>query len=238
MKRKNKVIFSKKNNITSAGWSDYELLDSGNQRKLEQFGNRRLIRFEPEAVWKPSLPISEWTSADAEYVILKGKNSGDWNFLTEKDPSWSINLDNLSVELNIAKSRHIGIFPEQLENWRWIKEKINKSNRAISVLNIFAYTGISTLYAAKAGAAVTHVDASRKAIEIGKISCKLSGMSNKPIRWIVDDALKFIQRENRRGKKYDAVIMDPPKFGRGPKGEVWKFEKDISELLLSCSQVL
>ncbi|MCD6576768.1 MAG: class I SAM-dependent methyltransferase [Anaerolineaceae bacterium] len=225
-------------NFTISGWGDYELIDSGNKKKLERFGPIHLIRFEPRATWEPSLNKKFWKTASAEYTLLKGETTGTWTFRERPNPSWIINIDGLRVLLTISKSRHIGIFPEQFENWRWIQERINASNKKIDILNLFGYTGIATLLAARAGARVTHVDASRRAMEIGKNSASLSGLTNKPIRWIIDDVPKFIKREIRRGRKYDGIIMDPPKFGRGPKGEIWKFNKSVNHLLSQCSELL
>jgi len=225
-------------NLTSAGWADYELLDSGNKKKLERFGSYHLIRFEPEAIWKPSLKKSFWDSADAEFTLPKGDRTGSWTFRTKKNPSWSISINGLHIVLKISKSRHIGIFPEQLENWHWIEEKINASKKKINILNLFGYTGVASIFATRAGALVTHVDASRKAMEIGKESLSLSSLADKPIRWLVDDASEFIKRDIRRGRKYDGIIMDPPKFGRGPKGEVWKFERSVTNLLTLCGELI
>ena len=225
-------------NLTSTGWADYELLDSGNKKKLERFGSYRLIRFEPEAIWKPSIKKSIWDSAGAEFSLPKGESTGLWTFRNKKIPPWSISIDGLRVILEISKSRHIGIFPEQRENWRWIEEKINTSKKTTNILNLFGYTGIASIFAARAGAFVTHIDASRKALEIGKNSLSLSDLADKPIRWLVDDAYKFIKREIRRGRKYDGIIMDPPNFGRRPKGEVWKFERSVTNLLTLCGELL
>ena len=225
-------------NLITTGWADYELLDSGNKKKLERFGSYHLIRFEPEANWKPSLKKSIWDSADAEFTLPKGESTGLWTFRTKKKPLWSISIDGLRVILEISKSRHIGVFPEQWENWRWIEKKINTSKKKTNILNLFGYTGIASIFAARAGAFVTHVDASRKAMEIGKKSLSLSDLANKPIRWLVDDTYTFIKREIRRGRKYDGIIMDPPKFGRGPKGEVWKFERSVMNLLTLCRELI
>lgn len=238
MKNKNNKYNRENKNLTTTGWADYELLDSGNKEKLERFGSYYLNRFEPEAIWKPSLKKMVWDSADAVFTLSKGEKTGLWTFRTKKNPSWSISIDSLHVVLNISKSRHIGIFPEQIENWRWIEEKINTSNKKINILNLFGYTGIASLFAARAGAFVTHVDASRKAIKIGKESLSLSNLADKPVRWIVDDASKFIKREIRRGRKYDGIIMDPPKFGRGPKDEIWKFERSVTNLLTLCGEII
>ncbi len=238
MKNKNNKNNRDKKNLITTGWSDYELLDSGDKKKLERFGSYHLSRFEPEATWKPFFKKRVWDSTDAEFTLSKGKRTGSWIFHTKSNPSWSINVDGLQVVLNISKSRHIGIFPEQLENWRWIEKKINASKKNANILNLFGYTGIASLFAARAGAYVTHIDASNKAMEIGKNSFSLSDLAGKHVRWLVDDAFKFIKREIRRGRKYDGIIMDPPKFGRGPKGEIWDFNHSVTDLLALCGEIL
>jgi 23S rRNA (cytosine1962-C5)-methyltransferase len=238
MKKNQTKINQHRNDIHTIGWPDYELLDSGNKKKLERFGSHQLIRFEKEAVWEPSLSMKEWKAADAEFTISKGTNQGSWEFLNNTVHSWTIKVDALEVLLNISNSRHIGIFPEQLENWRWIERKISACGKQVKILNLFGYTGVATLYAARAGANVTHVDASRKSLEFGKNSLQASNLGQKPVRWLCDDVRKFIAREIRRGNKYDGIIMDPPKFGRGPKGEVWKFDTAALDLLKLCGNLL
>ena len=224
--------------LTTSGWKDYELLDSGNSRKLERFGPYKLIRFEPQALWKPALPLLQWQDASATFRIEKGASSGEWIFSKDIPRQWSIGLEDLSLQLNIQKSRHIGIFPEQYESWKWIEAKVKSAKRPIHLLNLFGYTGVASLFAAKAGAEVTHVDASRSAVKWARTNQGLSGLDKSPIRWIIDDALKFTERESRRGVRYDAIILDPPKFGRGPKGETWKFDESVQDLLQACKQVL
>ena len=224
--------------LTTTGWEDYELIDSGGFRKLERFGNHQLIRNEPAAEWHPALPQSRWDQANATFTLNKGQSNGIWHIKENTPRDWVIRYKNLSFNLFLAKSRHIGIFPEQHLQWDWVMNKIGKSARQLSVLNLFGYTGAATLAAVKSGALVTHVDASRSAVERAKGNYHSSGFSEQPIRWLIDDAHKFVQREIRRGKHYDAIIMDPPNFGRGPGGEVWKFEKMISVLLFSSIQIL
>jgi 23S rRNA (cytosine1962-C5)-methyltransferase len=224
--------------ISTSGWSDYELLDTGNKRKLERFGTLILDRFEPDANWTPSLDAEVWQSAHSKYYPDRTQNAGHWQAKLNKQEEWEINLDSLRVALNLSRSRHIGIFPEQLENWRWLQTKMSNFNKPPRILNLFAYTGISSLYCAHAGAEVTHVDASRSAIEIAKKSQTSSDLGSKTIRWIVDDAIKFTEREIRRGNYYDGVILDPPLFGRGPKGEIWKFEDDIERILALLKNLL
>ncbi len=222
----------------SSGWADYELLDSGNQEKLERFGSYRLIRFEPEAVWKPALNPDSWASADARFSLKKGQSQGKWSRQSAMPDEWPVRINSFRLNLFLKNSRHVGIFPEQYPNWEWMESTIKKSRRKLNVLNLFAYTGAATLFAAGAGAEVTHVEAARSSLSIARKNLEDSGLADRPVRWIVDDALKFVQREMRRGSRYDAIIMDPPKFGRGPGGEVWKFENSIDELVHNCAAIL
>lgn len=224
--------------LTSSGWDDYEILDSGNTQKLERFGPVKLTRFEPQAVWKPALPLSEWQNSDAIFRIEKGKQNGDWQFHHPVPKEWEIGLNGLTVQLRIHQSRHIGIFPEQLQSWLWIENLIHSAEGSPKILNLFGYTGIASLFAARAGAEVTHVDASRSSLKWAQQNQQLSGLTGLPIRWIVDDAFKFVEREERRGNHYDGIILDPPRFGRGPNGEVWKFDKTVSDLLHACRNIL
>lgn len=236
--KKKTVHETKEIAITTSGWKDYELLDSGKSRKLERFGKILLSRFEPQASWKTALPLSHWQQSEADFQITKGSNAGQWKTQSDFSREWQITYKNITFELRVQQSRHIGIFPEQCIGWDWITEKISSADHPIHVLNLFAYTGAATLFAARAGAQVTHVDASRSAVKWGQTNQKLNELDKLPIRWIVDDALKFAQREIRRGVKYDAIILDPPRFGRGPKGETWKFEKSIPDLLTACEDLL
>ena len=235
---KNPVSLIKTEDIITSGWMDYELLDSGAYKKLERFGKRLIVRTEPAAEWKPALSTAEWDRADAEFSIEKGKYQGVWTKRENLPLIWKVDFKGLQINLFISGSRHIGIFPEQHAQWDWIEQKVKKSGSALSILNLFGYTGVSTLAASRAGAIVTHVDASKSAVGWAKKNHEASGLSDHPLRWMVDDAFKFVQREIRRGKRYDAIIMDPPSFGRGPNGEVWKFDKAISALLTSCLQIL
>jgi 23S rRNA (cytosine1962-C5)-methyltransferase len=217
-------------------WKDSELLDSGDGMRLERFGMLTIARSEPRAWWRPQLPASEWEKAQARY---EREEKGEWEFHGSVAPHLDLQFENLTARLKMTRmSKHVGVFPEQARQWRWIQEKIAAADRPIKVLNLFAYTGISTLVAAAAGASVTHVDGSKVALTWANENAKLSGLQDKPIRWILDDALKFIKREVKRGHKYDAIIMDPPAFGRGPKGEVWKVEDSIREFLDSARQIL
>jgi 23S rRNA (cytosine1962-C5)-methyltransferase len=170
--------------------------------------------------------------------LEKGESQGNWIKHEHTPDEWAVRMDPLTINLYLKKSRHIGIFPEQLPNWQWIEHTIRQAQREIRVLNLFAYTGISTLFAALAGADVTHVESVKSSLVIAKKNLDDSGLSDRRVRWMADDAFKFVQRELRRGSQYDAIIMDPPKFGRGPGGEIWKFETGIQELLESCSALL
>jgi 23S rRNA (cytosine1962-C5)-methyltransferase len=224
--------------LPCAGWKDYQLLDSGNGAKLERFGPYRLLRPEAEAIWKPALPEKEWQSAQAIFHPSPEENGGHWETRQALPERWELNYNGLKFYIQLSASRHLGIFPEQNSGWDWIEHQITAANRPLRVLNLFGYTGLATLAAAHAGASVTHLDASKKVVSWASDNLKLSGLEDRQVRWMVDDALKFVQREARRGASYDGLILDPPKFGRGPKGEVWEFYKLIPELLAACRQVL
>jgi 23S rRNA (cytosine1962-C5)-methyltransferase len=224
--------------LAATDWQDYALLDSGNGQKLEKFGAYRLQRPEPEAVWQPALPQSEWRSVDALYKPSAEENGGHWEFRRKLSERWQMHYHDLSFWAQASSSRHLGVFPEQSCQWDWTDSVIRQSGRNPRVLNLFGYTGIASLAAARAGAQVTHLDASRKVITWAKENQQLSGLGTLPIRWILDDAVKFVQREQRRESRYDGIILDPPKFGRGPKGEVWEFYKLLPDLLSACRQIL
>jgi len=224
--------------LTSPEWKDYALLDSGNGLRLERYGSQTLIRPDPEAVWQPALPASTWDSAHAQFVPSPEENGGHWKRLRPGADRWQMEYKGLRFWVQLGASRHTGIFPEQAAQWDWAGEKIRTASRPLNVLNLFGYTGLASLAAAQAGARVTHLDASRKVVTWARENQALSGLQEKPLRWIVDDALKFIQREARRQAQYDGIILDPPKFGRGPKGEVWEFYKLLPELLSACAQTL
>jgi 23S rRNA (cytosine1962-C5)-methyltransferase len=224
--------------LTSNNWTDYALLDSGEGRKLERFGSHITIRPEVQAMWKPKAGPSEWARADAEFKPGPGENGGNWSVLRELPERWKMSYRNLRFWAMLSGSRHLGVFPEQAAHWDWISECIHKTDRPVRVLNLFGYTALASLAAAAAGAHVTHVDASRKAIAWGRENQILSGLEERPIRWLVDDAFKFVAREGRRSSRYDGLILDPPKFGRGPRGEVWEFFKLMPDLLGACRQLL
>lgn len=218
--------------LTAPNWSDYQLLDTGSGFRLEKFGKYILKRPDPQILWKPKLPKSEWDKADASFENDK------WIVKTKMPDKWLMEYQDLKFWVKLSPFKHTGIFPEQASQWNFIKEKITQSGRKISILNLFAYTGIASIACAKAGAKVTHLDASRPAIGWAKENQKASGLPENSIRWILDDALKFTQREIKRGIKYDGIILDPPIYGHGPEGEIWDFNKDFPKLLENCRQIL
>ena len=226
------------NLLTSPAWEDYQLLDSGNGRKLEQFGPYRLIRPEAEAVWSPKMKDDEWMKASAEFIPSAEENGGHWKVLKKLPESWKIHYRHLTFKAMLSNSKQLGIFPEQACQWDWVTERIRSCGCPMKVLNLFGYTGAISMACAAAGAKVTHLDASKKAVAWAKENQELSKVPLDRIRWILDDALKFVQREQRRGSFYEGVILDPPKFGRGPKGEVWEFYKGFPALLEACAGVL
>jgi 23S rRNA (cytosine1962-C5)-methyltransferase len=224
--------------ISSPDWKDYQLLDSGDGLKLEQYGPVRLIRPEPEAIWQPALLEREWKTAHAVFRPAPEENGGHWESLKELPARWQMSYRDLHFWAQTTSSRHLGVFPEQASQWDWMSGLIRGAGRPLKVLNLFGYTGLATLAAAAAGAAVTHVDASQKALAWARENQALSGLSDRPIRWLIDDALKFVRREVRRESRYDGLIIDPPKFGRGPKGELWKLEESLPELIDACRSLL
>lgn len=222
--------------LPSPDWKDYALLDSGAGQRLERYGRQILTRPEPEAIWSPALPASAWQASHARFIPSPEENGGHWERLKPGPDRWEMEYKGLRFWVNLGASRHTGVFPEQAAQWDWSMDRIRKAGRPLSVLNLFGYTGMASLAAAQAGAKVTHLDASRKVVSWARENQVLSGLENTPIRWMIDDALKFVQREARRNALYDGIILDPPKFGRGPKGEVWEFYKLLPELLEACRQ--
>lgn len=217
-------------------WKDYEVLDTSNGEKLERWGNYLLVRPDPQVVWNTPHTNPGWKKKNGHYH-RSSKGGGEWEFFSLPQ-QWSIHYGKLTFQLKPFSFKHTGLFPEQAANWDWFSNLIQNANRPIKVLNLFAYTGGATLAAAAAGASVTHVDASKGMVAWAKENAASSGLSDAPIRWIVDDCQKFVEREIRRGNHYDAIIMDPPSYGRGPKGEIWKIEDAIHPLVSLCSQLL
>lgn len=224
--------------LSASGWKDYELLDSGAGKKLERYGPYTFVRPEAQAVWRPALPEERWQIAHAVFNPTSEESGGRWQFRKQIETTWVMQYKGLKFQAHAAASRHMGVFPEQAVHWDWIGERIRQANRPVKVLNLFGYTGLATLAAAEAGAHVTHVDASKKAIGIGRQNQLLSGLQDRPVRWLVDDVYKFVRREVRRGSHYDGLILDPPKFGRGPEGQVWEFFESLPNLLEVCRSLL
>lgn len=217
-------------------WKDYEVIDTSNGEKLERWGKYILLRPDPQVLWNTPKKNPAWEKLNAHYHRSK-KGGGEWEFF-DLPEQWSIHYRDLTFHLKPFSFKHTGLFPEQAANWDWFSELIRNANRPIKVLNLFAYTGGATCAAAKAGASITHVDASKGMVTWAKENAQASGLSDAPIRWIVDDCVKFVEREIRRGNHYDAIIMDPPSYGRGPKGEIWKIEEKIHPFIALCQQLL
>ena len=217
-------------------WKDYEVIDCSKGEKLERWGDYILVRPDPQVIWDTPRKEKGWHKMNAHYHRSK-KGGGEWEFF-DLPQQWSIHYRNLTFQLKPFSFKHTGLFPEQAANWDWFSELIKKAGRPVKVLNLYAYTGGATIAAAAAGASVTHVDASKGMVTWAKENAASSGLTDAPIRWIVDDCVKFVEREIRRGNHYDAIIMDPPSYGRGPKGEIWKIEESIHPLVKLCAQLL
>lgn len=217
-------------------WKDYEVIDTSKGEKLERWGDYMLVRPDPQVIWDTPRNNRFWKRPNAHYHRSK-KGGGEWEFF-DLPQQWTISYKSLTFNLKPFSFKHTGLFPEQATNWDWFGNLIRNAGRPIKVLNLFAYTGGATLAAAAAGAAVTHVDASKGMVTWAKENALSSGLGDAPIRWIVDDCQKFVEREIRRGNHYDAIIMDPPSYGRGPKGEIWKIEDAIYPLICLCEQLL
>jgi len=223
------------------GWKDYEVIDTSCGEKLERWGRYILLRPDPQVIWDTPKKEKAWKKLNGHYH-RSAKGGGEWEFF-DLPNEWSIHYDlpigkQLTFNLKPFSFKHTGLFPEQATNWDWFSKKIKEAKRPVKVLNLFAYTGGATLAAATAGASVTHVDASKGMVSWAKENAVSSGLADAPIRWIVDDCVKFVEREIRRGNHYDAIIMDPPSYGRGPKGEIWKIEEAIYPLVQLCAQLL
>ena len=217
-------------------WKEYEVIDTSCGEKLERWGKYTLVRPDPQVIWDTPKISRGWKNMNAHYHRSK-KGGGEWEFF-DLPQQWDLHYKDLTFHLKPFSFKHTGLFPEQAVNWDWFGDKIRKAGRPIKVLNLFAYTGGATLAAAAAGAQVTHVDASKGMVTWAKENAAASGLSEAPIRWLVDDCVKFVEREIRRGNHYDAIIMDPPSYGRGPKGEIWKIEEAIHPLIKLCVKLL
>ncbi len=219
------------------GWKDYELLDCSDGERLERWGEIILIRPDPQVIWKTPKKHPMWKNANARY-LRSSTGGGHWEVLKKTPDAWRVNYKNLSFNVKTMGFKHTGIFPEQAVNWDFTAELIKSAGRPVKVLNLFSYTGCATVSALKAGAQVVHVDASKGMVAWAKDNAAASSVADRPVRWIVDDCIKFVQREIRRGNKYDIIIMDPPSYGRGPGGEVWKLEDEVYGFVELCTQVL
>ena len=217
-------------------WKDYELIDCSDGQKLERWGGQILVRPDPQAIWKTEKNHPGWRKPSAVYN-RSASGGGHWEKGSLPE-NWQIKYGELTFNIKPMNFKHTGIFPEQATNWDYAMDRIKSADRPISVLNLFAYTGAATVACAKAGASVCHVDAAKGMVNWAKENARSSGLENAPIRWIVDDCAKFVEREIRRGHKYDAIIMDPPSYGRGPSGEIWKLEENLWDFVLLCSGAL
>lgn len=226
--------------LETAASKDYALIDSGNGLKLERYGNLRIIRPEGQALWQPALSEAEWNDVDAIFTgNTDEEGMGRWNF--PKQPlgeTWPLSWDGMDFLGRFTSFRHVGVFPEQDAHWRFMENLIKKACRPVRVLNLFGYTGLASLIAARAGAEVTHVDASKKAILWAKENQEIARLTDRSIRWICDDAMKFVEREGRRGKQYDIILLDPPAYGRGPHGEVWQLFDHLPAMVKGCRAIL
>lgn len=219
-------------------WKDYELIDCSNGEKLERWGKKILVRPDPQVIWKSERKNKYWFSPDARY-FRSSSGGGEWQVFSQLPPVWQIKYKDLTFNVKTMGFKHTGLFPEQAVNWDLTREVIRNSGReSIKVLNLFAYTGGATVACLKEGASVVHVDASKGMTEWAKENARSSGVADRPVRWIVDDCIKFVQREIRRGNKYDIVILDPPSYGRGPKGEIWRLEDSLYGFVELVRQVL
>ena len=216
-------------------WKEYEVIDCSGGEKLERWGKYILLRPDPQVIWNTKKEDRRWKKLNAHYHRSK-RGGGEWEFF-DLPEQWDLHYKNLTFHLKPFSFKHTGLFPEQAVNWDWFSGLIKKAGRPVKVLNLFAYTGGATLAAAAAGASVTHVDASKGMVTWAKENAAASGLADAPIRWLVDDCVKFVEREIRRGNHYDGIIMDPPSYGRGPKGEIWKIEEKIFPLIQLCTRI-
>lgn len=222
--------------LTTSGWKDYELLDSGHGMRYERFGPYTTVRPDPQAIWQPKA-MPEWHKADVQFMRTHG-DKGEWKFKRAIPEKWKMTWKDISFWARLTSFKHTGVFPEQVLQWEFMQEKIKSAKNPVKILNLFAYTGIASLVCLERGAEVTHVDASKPSITWARENQLISSLENKPIRWIFDDCLKFVEREVKRGKTYDAIIMDPPIYGHGATGEIWKFNDNFPHLVEACSQIL
>jgi 23S rRNA (cytosine1962-C5)-methyltransferase len=225
--------------LETAGWDDYRLIDSGAGEKLERYGPYRIVRPEAQALWSRRRPAREWETADARFVGIGDEEAdGRWRYAKPLGETWPISYDGITFFGRFTAFRHVGVFPEQASHWGWMKELIAAEKRPLKILNLFGYTGVASLVAASAGAEVVHIDASKKTIGWARENQERAGLQDLKIRWICEDATKFVEREGRRGNRYNGIILDPPKFGRGPKGEVWDIFTHLKPMMETCRGLL
>jgi 23S rRNA (cytosine1962-C5)-methyltransferase len=224
--------------MRTGAWPDYALIDSGDGRKLERYGRFRVVRPEPQCLWRPRLSAADWDGADAVFDPSDEEEAGNWRFRTGPIAPFPLAWNGVKFQGQFTSFRHLAFFPEQAANWAWLKGRLEAVGQGAKVLNLFGYTGVASLVCAAAGAAVTHVDASKRAIGWARDNAALAGLEDRPVRWICEDARRYVQREVRRGSRYDGIILDPPKYGRGPNNEVWRLFEDLPELSRLCAELL
>lgn len=224
--------------LTAQPWADHALVDSGGGRKLERYGPYLIVRPEPQCLWAPRLPEAVWREAFAVFEPTDEDEAGHWRFSGSAEETWPMAWRDVRFHARFTAFRHLAVFPEHAANWEWIVARLASARPGLKLLNLFGYTGIASLAAVKAGASVTHVDASKRAVGWARDNAALSGLGDAPIRWICEDAKKWVAREQRRGARYDAIVLDPPKFGRGPAGEAWRLYEDLAELMAGCAALL
>jgi 23S rRNA (cytosine1962-C5)-methyltransferase len=223
-------------------WADYALLDSGDGRKLERYGKATIVRPEPQCLWRPRLPAERWDTADAVFDPADEEDDGRWRMNRRLGESWPLSWGQAKFHARLTSFRHLAFFPEQAANWSWLDQRVRalaaQGRGQPKVLNLFGYTGVASLVCAAAGASVTHVDASKKSVGWARDNAVLSKLDDRPIRWICEDARRYVQREVNRGSQYQGIVLDPPKYGRGPGGEVWRLFEDLPELARLCASLL
>ena len=224
--------------LRTTAWDDYGLIDSGAGRKLERFGSYRVVRPEPQCLWRPAMGEAVWAGANAVFDPEGEEDAGRWGFSGRPIEPFPLAWRGVTFLGRFTPFRHLGFFPEQAANWDWLEGRLRTSTKPLKILNLFGYTGVASLVCAAAGAQVTHVDASKRAVQWAKQNAGLSRLADKPIRWLAEDARKWVEREGRRGARYDAIILDPPKYGRGPGGEVWRLLEDLPALIAACAALL
>jgi 23S rRNA (cytosine1962-C5)-methyltransferase len=223
--------------LRTGPWDDFALIDSGGGRKLERYGALKVIRPEPQCLWDAALSEAEW-AADATFDPDGEDDAGRWRFSRKLPETWPLSWRGVRFHGRFTAFRHLAFFPEQAANWEWLDARLRSAPTGMRILNLFGYTGVASLVCAAAGASVTHVDASKKSVAWARDNAVLSDLADRPVRWITDDARKYVQREIRRGARYDGIILDPPKYGRGPAGEVWRLYDDLPDLLAGCAALL